>query len=109
LIEALDRVLENAGPELQHEIVRERVSISEAIQRIAERLAVTPRLSFFELFDGQRTRQQLVNTFLAMLEMVKLKLVRIFQEEGSGEIVLAPKGAALSNLNAPEVDESEYR
>jgi segregation and condensation protein A len=109
LIEALDRVLENAAPELQHEIVRERVSISEAIQRIAERLTSAPRISFFELFQGQRSRQQLVNTFLAMLEMVKLKLIRIFQEEGTEEIFLAPKGDALSNLTPPEVDESEYR
>ena len=109
LIEALDRVLENAAPEIAHEIVRERVSISEAIQRIAERLSATPRLPFFALFDGQRSRQQVVNTFLAMLEMVKLKLIRVFQEEGSEEIFLAAKGEALSDLNPPEVDESEYR
>jgi segregation and condensation protein A len=50
-----------------------------------------------------------VNTFLAVLEMVKLKLIRVFQEEGSGAILLAPKGEALSNLSASEVDESEYR
>jgi segregation and condensation protein A len=109
LIEALDRVLKDAAPELQHEVVRERVTISEAIHRIAERLSATPRLPFFALFDGQRTRQQVVNTFLAMLEMVKLKIIRVFQEEGSEQILLAPLGEALSSLGAAEVDESEYR
>jgi segregation and condensation protein A len=109
LIEALDRVLKNAAPELQHEIVRERVSISEAIQRIAERLRVASELSFFALFEGPRTRQEIVTTFLAMLEMVKLKLIRVFQEADSDEILLAPKGDALSNVTPPEVDESEYR
>lgn len=109
LIEALDRVLKNAAPELQHEIVRERVSISEAIQRIADRLRANAQLSFFALFEGQRTRQEMVNTFLAMLEMVKLKLIRIFQEQGSEEILLAPRGEALSSGSAGQVDESEYR
>jgi segregation and condensation protein A len=109
LIEALDRVLKNAAPELQHEIVRERVSISEAIQRIAERLHAVPQLSFFTLFEGQRTRQEIVAAFLAILEMVKLKLIRVFQEADSEEILLAAKGDALSNLTPPEVDENEYR
>jgi segregation and condensation protein A len=109
LIEALDRVLKNAAPELQHEIVRERVSISEAIQRIAERLRAVSQLSFFSLFEGRRTPQEIVTTFLAMLEMVKLKLIRVFQEADSEEILLAAKGDALSNVTPPEVDESEYR
>ena len=38
LIEALDRVLKALEPEVQHEVVRDRVSLSDAIQRIAERL-----------------------------------------------------------------------
>ena len=109
LIEALDRVLKNAAPELQHEIVRERVSISEAIQRIAERLRAASPLSFFSLFEGQRMRQEIVAAFLALLEMVKLKLIRVLQEPDSEEILLAAKGDALSNLTPPEVDESEYQ
>jgi segregation and condensation protein A len=109
LIEALDWVLKEAAPELQHEIVRERVSISEAIQAIAERLQREPKVAFFALFEGQKTRQRIVSTFLAMLEMVKLKLIRIFQEEGSDEILLSARGDALMNVTPPEVDEREYR
>jgi segregation and condensation protein A len=109
LIEALDRVLQEAAPKFHHEVVRERVSLSDAITRIAERLKAAPSLTFFALFEGQRTRQQIIITFLAMLEMVKLKLIRVYQEEGSEEIVLSPKGDALVDLAVPEVDEREYR
>lgn len=109
LIEALDRVLKDAAPQFKHEVVRERVSLSEAIQKIAEQLRAAEQLSFFALFEGVRSRQQVVITFLAMLEMVKLKLIRIFQEEGSEDILLSPKGDALSNLTPPEVVEDEYR
>ena len=92
----------------QHEVVRERVSLSDAIHRIADRVRAEGRLSFFALFEGMRQRQQIVITFLAMLEMCKLRLIRVYQEEGQDEIVISARGEALANLS-PEVDESEYK
>ncbi len=109
LIEALDRVLQAAAPKFQHEVVRERVSLSEAITRIADRLREAAQIEFFALFEGQKTRQEIIITFLAMLEMVKLKLIRVYQEEGNPQILLSPKGDALKDRVAPEVDEREYR
>lgn len=108
LIEALDRVLKNAAPEYQHEVVRERVSLSDAIHRIADRLRADGRISFFALFEGVRQRQQIVITFLAILEMCKLRLIRVYQEEGQDDILLSARGEALANV-APEVDEREYK
>jgi segregation and condensation protein A len=111
LIEALDRVLQEAAPKLQHEVVRERFSITEAIARIAERLREAPQLSFYALFEGHRTRQQIVTTFLAVLEMCKLRLIRVYQGEAEEDILLSPRGDALESLNltGTEVDEREYR
>lgn len=109
LIEALDRVLQAAAPKFQHEVVREKFSITAAIQEIADKLRGQEKLSFFALFEGMRTRQRIVTTFLAMLEMVKLKLIRVYQEEGSEEILLSPRGDALANFAPPQIDENEYR
>lgn len=109
LIEALDRVLKDAVPEPKHEIVRERVSMSEAMRGIVDRLRAEPRVSFFALFEGQRYRHQIVITFLALLELCKLKRVRVLQEEDGGDIILSPNGDALADFAAPEVDESEYK
>jgi segregation and condensation protein A len=108
LIEALDRVLKNLEPKLQHEVVRERLSISDAIHRIAERLRADGRLEFFQLFEGQRVRSQVIITFLAILEMCKLKLIRVYQEEGAAEIIVSPKGTALDSLPTVEVNDREY-
>ena len=108
LIEALDRVIQNAAPELQHEVVRERVSLSDAIHRIADRLRAEGRVAFPALFEGQQQRSQIVILFLAMLEMCKLRLIRVYQEEDGGNIFLSPAGDALANLT-PEVDESDYK
>ncbi|MCY1023316.1 segregation and condensation protein A [Pyxidicoccus sp. MSG2] len=111
LIEALDRVLERLTPKLQHEVVRERVTLSEAILRIIERLRPHGQVLFESLFNEQetRTRQEVVITFLAILEMVKRRLIRVVQDEPLGPILLLPNGDALEKLAPTEVDDSDYR
>ena len=89
LIEALDKVLRNLKPGKQHEVVLERVSISDAISRIAELLRSQRQVTFFSLFDGMTERHRVIATFLGLLEMTRLKLVRIYQEEVAGDIVIA--------------------
>lgn len=108
LIEALDRVLKALEPKLQHEVVRERVSLSEAIRKVAELLRQKNEVSFYALFEGAQVRQQVIITFLAILEMCKLKLIRVFQAEDSDDLVLRPRGDALEGLTPSEVDESDY-
>lgn len=109
LIEALDRVLERLAPKLQHEVVREKVSITDAIRKIAERLKGQESCSFESLFEEQRTRQEVVITFLAILEMVKRRLLKVRQEAPLADILLMPNGDALERLLPSEVDESDYR
>lgn len=111
LIEALDRVLERLQPKVQHEVVRERVTLSEAILRIAQRLHPHGQVLFESLFTEETTptRQEIVITFLAILEMVKRRLIRVVQDESLGPILLLPNGDALERLVPTEVDESDYR
>ncbi|MDY7231082.1 segregation and condensation protein A [Hyalangium rubrum] len=109
LIEALDRVLERLAPKPQHEVVRERLSLGEATLRVVERLRGQPQVVFENLFTEATTRQEIVITFLAILEMVKRRLIRVHQEEPLKEIILTPNGDALERLVPTEVDESDYR
>ena len=109
LIEALDRVLERLTPKPQHEVVRERLSLSEATLRVVERLRGKEQVTFVSLFPEGSTRQEIVITFLAILEMVKRRLIRVFQEEPLKDIILMPNGDALERLVPTEVDDSDYR
>ncbi|HUK67017.1 MAG TPA: segregation/condensation protein A [Anaeromyxobacteraceae bacterium] len=88
LIEALDRALAKFGPELEHEVASDRLSITDAISRIAEVLRSRGAATFDDLLEGQaRNRSGVIATFLALLEMARLKLIRIFQapdEDGPG-------------------------
>ncbi|MFY1828294.1 segregation and condensation protein A [Myxococcus fulvus] len=111
LIEALDRVLERLTPKVQHEVVREKITLSEAILRIVGRLRPQGQVLFESLFteEDTPTRQEIVVTFLAILEMVKRRLIRVVQDEPLGPILLLPNGDALERLAPTEVDESDYR
>ena len=107
LIEALDRVLKALEPRVGHEVVRDQLTLSAAMQGIGARLQPGERVTFLQLFEGQRTRGAVVVTFLALLEMVKLRLVRIQQDDGGRDIWVSAEAGALEG-ETPEVDEREY-
>ena len=68
------------------EIVEDRWSISEKIVAISKRLGRVDQLKFSELFDGVRSRGEVVATFLALLELIRLKQLMATQDDLFGEI-----------------------
>ena len=83
LIEALDRALQKIGPVLERELEGDRLSITDAISRVAELLRTRGRVSFEELLISaggeSHARSGVIATFLALLEMARLRLIRIYQ------------------------------
>jgi len=71
-------------------VVAPRVTIREKIHRIAILLQQKSRITFTSLLSDQRSRLDIVVTFLAMLELVKLQLVMVSQESLFGDISLEP-------------------
>jgi segregation and condensation protein A len=115
LIEALDRALEKARPEVLREVVTDRLTITDAISRVAEVLRLQRRATFEELLAGppehRHTRASVLATFLALLEMAKLRLVRIFQagldEAGPGAEIIVEARDTLGD-DVPQGQE-DYR
>jgi segregation and condensation protein A len=104
LVVAFDRALRSAKREAPTEIVTDRLSLSDAIGGITDRLsrevAVSLRqllepLSNLEEADPPLRRQRLVVTFLALLEMARLRLIRLRQEE-AGDIVLERRAGTFA-------------
>lgn len=105
LIEALDRALKAAKKEISHQVIVDRISIGDAISKLVDRLRAEPKISFFELLAEQAERHRIVVTFLAILEMAKLRLIRIFQETEHGDIVLSARDPeALANTTEVKDD-----
>jgi segregation and condensation protein A len=116
LIEALDRVLAAARPEASHQVETDRLTISDAIARVADVLRLRRRATFEELLAGPAERRNdrpaVIATFLAILEMTKLKLVRIYQapldEAGAGAEILVEARDTLGGDELPGGQE-DYR
>jgi Uncharacterized conserved protein len=70
-------------------------TVSEKIEYLLKILAVKEELSFEELFAGQATRNEVVPTFLALLELVRLRHVSVEQEGAFGAIMLRRRGLAV--------------
>ncbi len=83
LIEALDRVLKRASLHLTQQIIVERISVADRIQELADRLVERQEMTFEELFDDAPDRAAVVVTFVALLEMARLRMIRLHQAEAS--------------------------
>ncbi len=99
LVEAFQAVLGRAKVKMSHDIVADRVSLSDRISELADVLRTRKRMTFDALFEGVATRFDLVITFLALLEMCKLRMTRLFQTEP-----LAPIYVELAAMD-PEDEE----
>lgn len=111
LLDAFNKVLKRANAEFSREIMAERITIQDRIQEIMDLLMEKRRVNFDELFEGYLTAYDIVVTFLAMLEMGKQKLLRIYQNEPYAPIYLesAVTAAHLSDVvpKGTYVDEYE--
>jgi segregation and condensation protein A len=87
LLAAFKGVLARASRRPRVMLPPERLSIEERIHQLLGNLSETDACGFEDLFsDGDGSRQFMIVTFLALLEMIRLKLVRIFQSGSFGAI-----------------------
>jgi segregation and condensation protein A len=80
LLEAFRQVLERVKLESVHEVVLEPLSVEDKIEEILALLERENRsMAFHRLFPEEASRRVIVITLLAILELVKMKRIRIFQ------------------------------
>jgi len=86
----------------------EQISIEDRIEQLMQRLSETEACGFEELFADVRTRAGMVVTFLALLEMIRLKRVRVFQPGQTGPIRVyrrdRPEGAPFGEAPPSPVE-----
>jgi segregation and condensation protein A len=87
LLTAFRGVLERASRRPPMVLPPDQISMEERIQQLLGRLSETEACGFEDLFaDGDGSRSFLIVTFLAILEMIRLKLIRVFQSGTFGAI-----------------------
>ena len=86
LIDAFQDIVKRASPKYFLDITPDAISVKSRISQIADILEDQGSAAFPELFEAEATREDIIVTFLAILEMAKLQLIRIMQHIESGII-----------------------
>ena len=86
LLQAFQSVLKRSREYPAIRLPSEVVSIETRIKELVDKLASGGACGFDELFADTSSRQELITTFLAVLEMIRLKLIRVFQQGACGPI-----------------------
>jgi segregation and condensation protein A len=79
LLQAFQSVLARARERPPIPLPADVIPIETRIEQVLVRLSETESCGFAELFEDASSRSDLVTTFLALLEMIRLKLIRVFQ------------------------------
>jgi len=119
LIEALDRLMRTAKVRITHNVLIDRLSVSQRISELTDRLENEGTFSFTSMFRFARgdvemsvaeIRHEAVVTLLALLEMAKLRLIAIAQLEGEDEIMISRTSDDLRGaVSRSVVGTEEYR
>jgi len=92
LMEAFSKMLlrmeKKDEPVQPKEVVKDRFTVAEKMQHIRDVLAVRNQVNFVELFEEDYTKGEMINTFLAVLELLKQQLASIEQKELFGDIIV---------------------
>ncbi|MSM38458.1 MAG: segregation/condensation protein A [Geobacter sp.] len=107
LVDAFRRVLARIPVERFHEVVSESISVADRIGRILDLVQSRQSVQFDDLFDDEEiTRELAIATFLALLELCKLKTIKVSQLTPFGVIWLVP-GALEPEEDSAGVDDDD--
>ena len=107
LVDALQGVLNrNPGKKLL-EIIPDNLTVRDRMNAVLEALEGVESVTFVSLFEASCHRMVIIVTFLALLELIRLRTVRVCQAENFGPILVS---RAFSLVPDPaELDDSEWR
>lgn len=91
LLNAVNAILKRhvSGEDLR-DIFEDKWTVSEKIESIVTRIRDGAQLRFSELFSDATSRTEVVVTFLALLELIRMRQIEARQDDHFGEIVITP-------------------
>ncbi len=86
LMDAFKRILDERLPGVPLRVEFERWSLKDKTTHILERLKIEGSIHFRDLFTEDRTISEFIVTFLALLELVNVGMIRVFQPDPDKDI-----------------------
>lgn len=110
LISAFRTVLQRARPEVLGEIEGHLHTVADKIDAILRVISSGEPVSFFSLFQDGASRHEITCTFLALLELIRLRQINVKQDRHFGDIMITPvseEAAAALPEPPPETEGEE--
>ena len=108
LIASLNEALGRVQEEDLQEIFAEEHTVGQKVTYIVENLKVVSRMCVSDLFGGMTSRQEIVCTFLAVLELMKLGKIACVQDDHFSDIVVEPREPDPEPELPPEEEEEPH-
>ena len=102
LLDALNRVMARVGDSAVYEVQGDLYDVEEKMTLIASTVAERGSISFTELLLRCRARAEMIVTFMALLELIKLGQVGVVQAENFGDILLVARMPEGSDPDASD-------
>lgn len=88
LIEAVQKILARADLQQKHKVESEKISITDRMSEIINRLSPTQPIAFSELFNPEEGRYGITISFLSLLELTKNQKIILKQTKAYTEITI---------------------
>ncbi|HMI39191.1 MAG TPA: segregation/condensation protein A [Nitrospiraceae bacterium] len=107
LVDVLQGILDRNPGKTLLEILPDNLTVRERMNAILEMLEWQVSVNFVELFEPACHRLVIIVTFLALLELMRLRTVRVFQTEHFGPILVSRNFTLVPD--PAELDDAEWR
>jgi segregation and condensation protein A len=104
LLSAFSKVLKEIPKDKLYEVVKDEVTVSDKIHEIFHILVKKPVIYFLDLFKTTTTKIHIIATFLALLELIRMKEVVIKQDRIFGDIQIIRNS---QRITPPKIEEEE--
>ena len=111
LFQAFQKILERAKETVSFgHLKMMRWSVPDKMRGLLDRLTSTPRAPFSSLFPPAAPKGEIIVTFIALLELLRLRHVTVTQDENFSELTIAPipEDTPDSHLPLPAFEELQY-
>jgi segregation and condensation protein A len=110
LVDALQEVIARTPGRRLIEIVPENLTVRDRMNAILDALEGKDSVTFASLFEDSCHRLVVIVTFLGLLELIRIRVVRVFQAETFGPILVSRAFSLVTETEPPEMlEESEWR
>jgi len=105
LLSAFSKVLKEVPKNKFYEVIKDEVTVSEKIHEIFHILVKKPVIYFLDLFDKVKNKIDIIATFLALLELIRMKEVLVRQDKVFGDIKIIRNSERITPPKIEEVDD----